>query len=83
MLPGTYYLNKRAYEAALVDTRIQTWQYQGGYIKRRINLTLNQNGQIEQTAEIDMELEIYNINAFNRALAKLSQLNDVISAKRL
>lgn len=36
-----------------------------------------------QTAEIDMELEIYNINAFNRALAKLSQLNDVISAKRL
>ncbi|AHX59560.1 MULTISPECIES: GTP diphosphokinase [Aeromonas] len=37
----------------------------------------------EQTAEIDMELEIYNINAFNRALAKLSQLNDVISAKRL
>ncbi|MFG0834815.1 GTP diphosphokinase [Aeromonas bivalvium] len=37
----------------------------------------------DQTAEIDMELEIYNINAFNRALAKLSQLNDVISAKRL
>ena len=37
----------------------------------------------EQSAEIDMELEIYNINAFNRALAKLSQLNDVISAKRL
>ena len=37
----------------------------------------------EQTADIDMELEIYNINAFNRALAKLSQLNDVISAKRL
>ncbi|RDU83692.1 GTP diphosphokinase [Aeromonas veronii] len=37
----------------------------------------------EQTAEIDMELEIYNINPFNRALAKLSQLNDVISAKRL
>ncbi|MGE6108372.1 GTP diphosphokinase [Aeromonas sobria] len=37
----------------------------------------------DQTAEIDMELEIYNINAFNRALAKLSQLDDVISAKRL
>jgi hypothetical protein len=51
LLPGTYYLNKRAYEVALVDTRIQTWQYQGGYVKRRINLTLNQNGQIEQTAE--------------------------------
>ena len=29
---------------ALVDTRIQTWQYQGGYARRRINLTLNQNG---------------------------------------
>ncbi len=51
LLPGTYYLNKRAYEVALVDTRIQTWQYQGGYVRRRINLTLNQNGQIEQTAE--------------------------------
>lgn len=51
LLPGTYYLNKRAYEVAMVDTRIQTWQYQGGYVRRRINLTLNQNGQIEQTAE--------------------------------
>jgi hypothetical protein len=51
LLPGTYYLNRRAYEVALVDTRIQTWQYQGGYARRRINLTLNQNGQIEQTAE--------------------------------
>ncbi|HCB12427.1 MAG TPA: hypothetical protein DEP36_02490, partial [Gammaproteobacteria bacterium] len=51
LLPGTYYLNRRAYEVALVDTRIQTWQYQGGYVRRRINLTLNQNGQIEQTAE--------------------------------
>ncbi|MGL5038611.1 MAG: GTP diphosphokinase [Aeromonas sp.] len=37
----------------------------------------------EQSAQIDMELEIYNINAFNRALAKLSQLPDMISAKRL
>jgi hypothetical protein len=51
LLPGTYYLNRRAYEVALVDTRIQTWQYQGGYVRRRINLTLNQNGQIEQIAE--------------------------------
>lgn len=51
LLPGTYYLNRRAYEVTLVDTRIQTWQYQGGYARRRINLTLNQNGQIEQTAE--------------------------------
>ncbi|MDO2949500.1 GTP diphosphokinase [Aeromonas simiae] len=36
-----------------------------------------------QTAQIDMELEIYNIDAFNRALAKLSQLPDMISVKRL
>ncbi|MGL5947745.1 MAG: GTP diphosphokinase [Aeromonas sp.] len=43
----------------------------------------SRSNQREQTAEIDMELEIYNINAFNRALAKLSQLNDVLSAKRL
>ena len=39
LLPGTYYLNRRAYEVTLVDTRIQTWQYQGGYARRRINLT--------------------------------------------
>ncbi|MGL5286215.1 GTP pyrophosphokinase [Aeromonas sp. RU39B] len=36
-----------------------------------------------QTAQIDMELEIYNIDTFNRALSKLSQLPDIINVKRL
>ncbi|MGO1616934.1 MAG: GTP diphosphokinase [Oceanisphaera sp.] len=37
----------------------------------------------QQTATMDMELKIYNIDTLSRALAKISQLPDVIEAKRL
>ncbi|MFD1009257.1 MULTISPECIES: GTP diphosphokinase [Oceanisphaera] len=37
----------------------------------------------QQTATMDMELKIYNIDTLNRALAKISQLPDIIEAKRL
>lgn len=47
--PGKYYINKNAYALNLVDTRIQTWEYRGGYRKRAIDLTLNQKGDLTQT----------------------------------
>ena len=37
----------------------------------------------QQTATMDMELKIYNIDTLSRALAKISQLPDIIEAKRL
>ena len=48
LFPGAYYLNKRAYEVTLVDTRVQTWSYIGGYVKRRIDLVVDQDGRITQ-----------------------------------
>lgn len=49
LLPGAYYLNHKAYETTLVDTRVQTWIYSGGYIKRIIDLHVDQQGNIKQT----------------------------------
>ncbi|MDH5511009.1 MAG: SPFH domain-containing protein [Nitrospinota bacterium] len=48
-LPGRYYLNQKAYEIHLVDTRVQRWEYAGGYTRRFIDLKVRQDGSIEQT----------------------------------
>lgn len=47
--PGKYYINKQACKVTLVDTRVQTWEYRGGYHKRAIDLKVNQKGDITQT----------------------------------
>jgi len=49
LLPGAYYLNRKAYEVTLVDTRVRTWEYKGGYVKRIIDLSVDQQGNIKQT----------------------------------
>lgn len=38
--PGKYYINKKAYTVTLVDTRVQTWEYRGGFTRRQISLAL-------------------------------------------
>lgn len=48
LLPGAYYLNRKAYEVTLVDTRVKTWVYKGGYKKRFIDLSVDQQGNIKQ-----------------------------------
>ncbi|MDH5637101.1 MAG: SPFH domain-containing protein [Nitrospinota bacterium] len=48
-LPGRYYLNQKAYEIHLVDTRVQRWEYAGGYTRRFIDLKVRQDGSIEQS----------------------------------
>jgi hypothetical protein len=48
LLPGAYYLNRRAYEVELVETRVQTWEFKGGYVKRIVDLTVDQQGNIRQ-----------------------------------
>lgn len=52
LLPGAYYMNRDAYAVTLVDVRLQTWEYKGGYDERRINLTVDQRGEIQQSATV-------------------------------
>jgi hypothetical protein len=49
LLPQAYYLNKEAYEAKIIPTRVQTWTYKGGYQKRQVDLRVGDNGKIQQT----------------------------------
>ncbi len=49
LFPGAYYLNRLAYQVTLVDTRVQTWEYKGGFTKRIIDLSVDQEGNIKQT----------------------------------
>jgi SPFH domain / Band 7 family len=49
LLPGAYYLNRQAYDVSLVDTRVQTWEYKGGYRRRIIDLSIDQQGNLKQT----------------------------------
>jgi hypothetical protein len=55
LLPGAYYLNRNAYEVTLVDTRVQTWEYKGGFNKRKINLSIDQQGNLRQQEESSVE----------------------------
>ncbi|GGX47759.1 SPFH domain-containing protein [Saccharospirillum salsuginis] len=49
-MPGNYYLNPRAYKATIIQTRAQSWTYQGGYQTRKIDLTVAEDGGIQQRA---------------------------------
>ncbi|VAX25770.1 hypothetical protein MNBD_NITROSPINAE02-1821 [hydrothermal vent metagenome] len=49
--PGTYYLNENAYKITPISSRVQKWSYVGGYTKRRILLSIKQNGRIDQKIE--------------------------------
>jgi hypothetical protein len=49
LLPGAYYLNRHAYEVTPVDTRVQTWEYKGGYRRRIIDLSIDQQGNLQQS----------------------------------
>ncbi len=48
LFPGAYYLNREAYQITLVDTRVKTWVYKGGYTKRILELTIDDQGNIKQ-----------------------------------
>jgi len=46
--PGEYYLNEKAYDITIMDTRVQTWPYLGGYTRKWIDLTIGDDGKIHQ-----------------------------------
>jgi SPFH domain / Band 7 family len=47
--PGRYYVNEAAYRVTMMSTRVQTWEFKGGYKKRYIDLSLDQAGNLTQT----------------------------------
>ncbi len=55
ILPGAYYLNRKAYEVSLVDTRVKTWEYKGGFTKRIIDLSVDQQGNIRQVERTEQQ----------------------------
>lgn len=58
LAPGDYYLNHDAYSVTLMDVRLQSWDYQGGYIKRIVDLTVSADGSIQQRArEVNFEYD--------------------------
>lgn len=67
--PGRYYFNLAAYNITPVDTRVQTWNYKGGYKRRYIDLQVTQDGQIEQkerSEQIDVPQESADSAIFTR-----------------
>ena len=55
LFPGAYYLNRQAYEVTLVDTRVKTWNYKGGYTKRILDLSLDEQGNIQQRERAEVQ----------------------------
>jgi len=47
--PGRYYVNDAAYKITMMSTRVQTWEFKGGYKKRYIDLNLDQAGNLTQS----------------------------------
>jgi len=45
---GTFYLNPDVYQVTKVDTKLQTWEFKGGYVDREIKLTFDQEGNLTQ-----------------------------------
>ncbi len=64
--PGRYYLNEKAFVTTIIPTRLQTWVYKGGYTARRINLTVSDEGKIQQK-EVSEQIKIPE-NAADRAI---------------
>src|SRR5262249_52694887 len=47
--PGRYSVNEWAYKVTMMSTRVQTWEFKGGYKKRYIDLSLDQAGNLTQS----------------------------------
>jgi len=46
--PGEYYINQKAYEVTMVDTRVHTWNYLGNYTRRWVDLQVGDDGKVHQ-----------------------------------
>lgn len=56
LFPGRYYLNDDVYKVVLMDSRVQAWEFKGGFRRRTIALTVDQQGKITQQESFTDEL---------------------------
>ena len=47
--PGKYYVNEDVFSVTPIDTRVQAWEYKGGYLSRAVDLSVDSKGEITQT----------------------------------
>ena len=78
---GDYWINKKIYTVTEVDNRLQNWVYKGGYIRRWIDLTVDEKGLISQKS-YKAEVAIPN-NAAGTAITVKSEGWDVHQELRL
>lgn len=52
--PGEYYINEKAYDVTVLDTRVHIWKYLGGYTRKWIDLTIGDDGKIHQQAHEEL-----------------------------
>ena len=46
--PGKYYVNEDVFAVTPIDTRVQAWEYKGGYLSRAVDLSVDSKGEITQ-----------------------------------
>ncbi len=51
--PGQYYLNTDAFNVTPLDTKVRTWTYAGGFTRRYIDLSIDQEGGIQQKERVE------------------------------
>lgn len=49
--PGQYYINEKAYDLIDLETRVNAWEYKGGYWKRSLRVVITNEGKIELQEE--------------------------------
>ena len=47
--PGKYYVNEDVFAVTPIDTRVQAWEYKGGYLSRAVDLSVDSKGEITQS----------------------------------
>lgn len=86
---GKYYVNEHAYKVILFNIKANTWEYKGGYTRRRIDLTIDASGEITQNESstvipipanaadpaIEVKVEGWSIPLELRALVQVSPEN--------
>lgn len=87
--PSKYYVNEDVFVVTPIDTRVQAWEYQGGYLSRTVDLSVDAKGEITQSARenpvarpdtavddaVDIKIDGYTIHQSLRVLVQVTPQN--------
>jgi len=87
--PSKYYVNEDVFVVTPIDTRVQAWEYQGGYLSRTVDLSVDAKGEITQKAReeqvarpetavddaVDIKIDGYTIHQSLRVLVQVTPQN--------